>query len=117
MITSTGGSEMSPRPPPNRRRHVSACLLGEISQRAFRCGLYEAQDILVESDDVDLVHLDMTWGAWFKETSLRRPLYHDMSRKLIYAESRAQKGTTHCGLRRIHSGLRRMDRYSLHQRD
>ena len=61
------------------------------TKRAFRCGLYEAQDILVENDDVDLVHLDMTWGAWFKETSLRRPLYHDVSRKLIYANPGLKK--------------------------
>jgi hypothetical protein len=58
---------------------------------AFRCGLYEAQDILVENDDVDLVQLDMTWGAWFKETSLRRPLYHDVSRKLVYANPGLRK--------------------------
>jgi hypothetical protein len=55
------------------------------TKRTFRCGLYEAQDILLENDDVDLIHLDMTWGAWFKETSLRRPLYHDVSRRLINA--------------------------------
>jgi hypothetical protein len=53
-------------------------------RNAFRCALYEAQDILVENDDVDLIRLDMTWGAWFKETSLIRPLYHDVSRKLIF---------------------------------
>jgi len=61
------------------------------TKRAFRCGLYEAQDVLVENDDVELVHLDMTWGAWFKETSLRRPLYHDVSRKLIYANPGLKK--------------------------
>src|ERR1700728_1171479 len=61
------------------------------TKMAFRCGLYEAQDILVENDDVDLVHLDMTWGAWFKEPSLRRPLYHDVSRRLIYANPGLRK--------------------------
>jgi len=61
------------------------------TKSVFRCGLYEAQDILVENDDVDLVHLDMTWGAWFKESSLRRPVYHDVSRKLIYANPGLKK--------------------------
>ena len=61
------------------------------SRRAFRCGHYEAQDILVETDDVDLVALDVTWGGWFKDTSLRRPLYHDVSRKLIYANPGLKK--------------------------
>jgi spore maturation protein CgeB len=61
------------------------------SKAAFRCGLYEAQDVLVENDDVQLVQLDMTWGAWFKEASLRRPLYHDFSRKLIYTNPGLRK--------------------------
>ena len=54
------------------------------TRRAFQCGLYEAQDVLVEIDDVDLIYLDMSWGKYFTETSLRRPLYHDVSRKLIF---------------------------------
>jgi hypothetical protein len=53
------------------------------TRRPYRCGLYEAQDVLVEIDDVDLVHLDMGWGALFKEQWLRIPLYHDVSRKLM----------------------------------
>jgi Glycosyl transferases group 1 len=48
----------------------------KFTRKAFRCGLYEAQDVLVENDDVDLVYLDMAWGAWFKQLSLRRPLIY-----------------------------------------
>jgi len=59
--------------------------------RAFRCGLYEAQDVLVDIDDVDLISLDMTWGKWFTETWLRRPLFHDVSRKLIFANPGLKK--------------------------
>ena len=55
------------------------------ARRAFQCNLYEAEDVLVENDDVDLICLNMTWGAWFKESWLRIPLYHDVSRKLIFA--------------------------------
>jgi len=55
------------------------------TRRAFQCNLYEAEDVLVENDDVDLICLNMTWGAWFKESWLRIPLYHDVSRKLIFA--------------------------------
>jgi hypothetical protein len=54
-------------------------------RRAFRCSLYEAQDVLVANDDVDLISLDKTWAAWFEERRLRIPLYHDVSQKLIYA--------------------------------
>jgi hypothetical protein len=55
------------------------------TRRPFQCSLYEAQDVLVEVDDVDLVHLDMGWGARFNQRWLRIPLYHDVSRKLLYA--------------------------------
>lgn len=54
------------------------------SKTAYRCGLYEAQDVLGEIDDVDLIDLDMTWGAWLGEYWLRRPLYHDVFSKLIF---------------------------------
>jgi hypothetical protein len=54
------------------------------SKNAYRCGLYEAQDVLVEIDDVDLIDLDLTWGAWLDENWLRRPLYHDVFGKLIF---------------------------------
>ena|SRR5208283_1565132 len=61
-------------------------------KNAYRCGLYETQDVLVEIDDVDLIRLDITWGAWLDEYWLRRPLYHDMFSKLIFANP---------GLRRV----------------
>jgi spore maturation protein CgeB len=54
------------------------------AKNAHRCGLYEAQDVLVEIDDVDLIGLDRTWGAWVDENWLRRPLYHDAFSKLIF---------------------------------
>lgn len=62
-------------------------------KNAYQCGLYEAQDVLVEIDDVDLIHLDMTtWGTRLGEYWLRRPLYHDVSSKLIFVNP---------GLRRV----------------
>jgi hypothetical protein len=57
----------------------------------FRCGLYEAQDVLVEIDDVDLICLDLTWAAWFNEYWLRAPIYHDVSKKLIFANPGLRK--------------------------
>jgi hypothetical protein len=61
------------------------------TKRTYKCGLYEAQDVLVDVDDVDLICLDMGWGAWFNEIWLRRPLYHDVSRKLIFANPGLKK--------------------------
>src|ERR1051326_4607310 len=54
------------------------------TRKAFRCSLFEAQDVLAEIDNVDLIPLDMGWAAWLKESWLRNPLYHDFSKKLIY---------------------------------
>ena len=53
----------------------------------YRCGFYEAQDVLVEIDDVDLICLerDLTWGARIKSRLRRIPQRHDHSRKLIHA--------------------------------
>ena len=61
------------------------------TRRTYHCSLYEAQDVLVEMDDVDLICLDMSWGKYFKETSLRRPLYHDVTRRLIFANPGLKK--------------------------
>jgi len=61
------------------------------TRKAHRCGLYEAQDVLVETDDVDLICLDMSWGARVNEYWLRTPLYHDLSRKLIFANPGLRK--------------------------
>lgn len=61
------------------------------TRKAYRCGLYEAQDVLVDTADVDLIHLDMSWGTWVDEYWLRTPLYHDRSRKLIFANPGLRK--------------------------
>lgn len=88
---SAKAGELAEARPPSASPRICMPTWRNFAKRAYQCGLYEAQDVLVENDDVDLVHLDMSWGAWFKETSLRRPLYHDLSRKLIYANPGLKK--------------------------
>lgn len=61
------------------------------TRRPFRCGFYEAQDILAEIDDVDLISLEMGWAAKFPENWLRIPLFHDVSGKLIFANPGLKK--------------------------
>lgn len=55
-----------------------------ISRRAYQCTFYEAQDVLLEIDDVDLICLEPSWGFRFKESWQRRLLFRDVSRKLIF---------------------------------
>lgn len=49
------------------------------ARKVFQCGLYEAQDVLAESADVDLIALDEDWGFRAKERWLRRAVYHGVS--------------------------------------
>src|ERR1700690_3465357 len=55
------------------------------TKRVFQCGFYEAQDILQEVADVDLICLEPKPGFRFTEKLQRRLLYRDISKKLIYA--------------------------------
>lgn len=61
------------------------------TKRAFRCGLYEAQDVLREIDNVDLICLDQGWGARLNENWLRMPLYHDVTKTLVLMNPGLQK--------------------------
>jgi hypothetical protein len=69
------------------------------TRNANQCGLYEAQDVLIEMDDVDLIYLDRdtNWGRWFKETLLEFPLYYNhfldpyVLRKLMFPNPRLKK--------------------------
>jgi hypothetical protein len=60
-------------------------------QNAYRCGLYEAQDVLSEIDDVDLIRLEPAWAVWLDEYWLRTPLYYDRFGKLISANPGLKK--------------------------
>jgi len=53
-------------------------------RRAFQCGLYECQDVLTETDAVDMICLEPGAGFRFKERWQRRLMYRDVSRSLIY---------------------------------
>jgi hypothetical protein len=55
------------------------------SKETFHCGHYEAQDVLAEVDDVDLVCLEPRRGYEFKEFWQRRLMFHDISRRVIFA--------------------------------
>jgi len=53
-------------------------------KKTFLSGHYEAQDVLQEVDDVDLICLEPGPRYEFKEKWQRRLLFHDFSRKLIF---------------------------------
>jgi hypothetical protein len=54
-------------------------------KKAFYCGQYEAQDVLSDVADVDLIQLVPGRRYKFKEAWQRRLLFRDVTRKLIFA--------------------------------
>jgi hypothetical protein len=51
---------------------------------AFQCGHLEAQDVLAECNDVDLIGLEAEPGFSRRLRWLRRLMYHDVSRRLAF---------------------------------
>ncbi len=62
------------------------------NRAAFNAGLYEAQDVLQQTNDVDLIGLEPRWGFHFKERWQRDLLYRDPTDRLMFANP---------GLRRV----------------
>jgi hypothetical protein len=54
------------------------------AKKAFRCGLYEAQDVLVATDSVDLLQLEPDWGFQVLEKWQRRLIFHDVTKRLVF---------------------------------
>jgi Glycosyl transferases group 1 len=74
-----------------RRPRICMPSLRGFANNAFRCGLYEAQDVLSEIDDVDLICLAPDRGLQLKAKWQRRLLYHDVSRRLVFANPGLQR--------------------------
>lgn len=55
------------------------------SRMAFQCGHLEAQDVLADCDDVDLIYLEAEPGFSRKLQWLRRLMYRDVTRRLAFA--------------------------------
>lgn len=53
--------------------------------------LYEAQDVLAGAADVDLIYLEQDWSRRINPSWLRLPLYHDMSKKLMFVNPGLRK--------------------------
>jgi hypothetical protein len=62
------------------RHELRICMptLRSISRETFQCGLYEAQDVLAETGDVDLINLQPGRQFWFRDRWQRRLLFRHM---------------------------------------
>jgi hypothetical protein len=72
----TGGASRQPR--------ICMPTWQRFAQAAFQCARYEAQDVIFNSDDVELLYLDSDKHFSFKEKLQRRLLWKDVSRRLAY---------------------------------
>ena len=74
------------RPEGGRRPRILMPSARRFRRRAFQCGLYEAQDVLLEIDDTELVCLQPRPYAGFqlRERWQRRLLYRDISKRLVF---------------------------------
>ena len=91
----TTGEQMSQPPHPNQQRGPKAriCMPSTrtISREAFQSGLYEAQDVLAETNDVDLIDLQAGWGFRSRDRWQRRLLYRGVSQSLAYMNPGLQR--------------------------
>jgi hypothetical protein len=55
-----------------------------ISRMAFQCALFEAQDVLSQTEDVELIGPRPGWSFRFKQSWQRRLLYRDITKRLIF---------------------------------
>jgi hypothetical protein len=86
LPSELSNSLRKPSPGGTSTRKARICMpSGRLFKRkTFLCGHYEAQDVLGEVDDVDLICLEPGPGYEFKERWQRRLLFHDFSRRLIF---------------------------------
>jgi len=66
-------------PPPR----ICLPTLSGFARQAFRAGMYEAQDVLVGCDDVDVIPLEPSPRFQGAVSTLRRLVYHDVSGRLV----------------------------------
>ncbi len=80
-------------PQPVRQPRICMPTARKFTRRAYQCAHYEAQDVLQQIDDVDLICPEPGWRFQFSERWQVRLLYRDVSKKLI---------SVNPGLHRVH---------------
>jgi len=76
---------------PNPNPRICIPTARNFTKRLFQCGFYEAQDVLCDVDDVNLIGLEPGPGFRLKECWQRRLLFRDISKRLIYANPGLRK--------------------------
>src|ERR1044071_7134328 len=71
---------------PEAPRHPRICMptWRGFKKMAFQCGLYEAQDVVQDIDDVDLIRLEPDSGFQLRQKWQKRLLWRDLTKKLAF---------------------------------
>ena len=68
-----------------RKPRICMLTARDFSREAFMAGVYEAQDILVEIDDAELIYLKPRRGYEFRQRTHARLIWHDFTKSLVFA--------------------------------
>lgn len=94
MTSSTGHAEPGLAAEDTRQtRRPRICMPTSraVAKMPYHCGLYEAQDVLAEIDDVDLILFEPGPGFPLRERWHRRLVFHDVSRQLVFVNPGLRK--------------------------
>lgn len=67
----------------SRKPRICIPTFSGFARMAFRARLYEAEDVLAECDDVDLIQLEPTKHFWTKLRWMKQIVMRDLSRKVV----------------------------------
>jgi hypothetical protein len=70
--------------PPSRKARICMPTTRLFNRRAYQCSLHEAEDVLAEVDDVDLIRLEPLPGFRRRESLQRRFTFRDFSGRLVF---------------------------------
>lgn len=66
-----------------RSHRVCMLTMRSVARHAFRCGLYDGEDVFSAIDDVDLIHLRLKKGSDVQRALQRRVVWHDFTGRLV----------------------------------
>lgn len=72
---------------------ICVATLRGLTKRAYRCGIFESEDVLSGVATVDFLEIERRWGDWVKDLFVRKLLWHDISKKLIFVNPGLRKTT------------------------
>jgi hypothetical protein len=84
MRSNENMPNVAERPKKSRAPRICMPTFRNFAKTPFRCSLYEAQDVLFDVDDVDMICLDAGRRLSSGEVWMRKVAYHDFTKRLMF---------------------------------